>query len=390
VSASRSDHAGAILPGATIGIVGGGQLGLMTALAARPLGYRVWVLDPERECPAAGAADRHIAARYDDAQALEELARGCDVVTFEFENVPASGLERLAQLVPVRPSPAVLATCRHRELEKNFLAKSGFPVVAHRFASSAQELEEAAEALGTPAVAKAVELGYDGKGQSRVESPDDARRVFDAIGAPRVVLERFVPFDAELSVVTARGPDGSHATFPITRNDHAKHVLDVTCAPSGFSADVERRARAMAIAIAEALDVVGLVTVEMFLVGEDLIVNELAPRPHNSGHHTLESCVTSQFEQHVRAVCGLPLGDTSLRSPAAMVNLLGDLWSSGEPDWTRVLATPNAHLHLYGKRVARPGRKMGHVTVLDADAARAVRIARELRASLAPHVSRTK
>ncbi len=393
-STPRANGAGAIvpnpiLPGATIGIVGGGQLGLMSALAARPLGYRVWVLDPERECPAAGAADRHIQARYDDSEALDELARGCDVVTFEFENVPASGLERLARLVPVRPSPNVLATCRHRELEKNFLAANGFPVVAHRFASSAHELEDAARALGTPAVAKAVELGYDGKGQARVDSPEDARRAFDTIGAPRVVLERFVPFDAELSVIAARGTDGSTATFPITRNDHAKHVLDVTCAPSGFSPAIERRARELAIAIAVALDVVGLVTVEMFLVGEDLIVNELAPRPHNSGHHTLQSCATSQFEQHVRAVCGLPLGDTSLRSPAAMVNLLGDLWSAGEPDWRRVLATPNAHLFLYSKRSARPGRKMGHVTVLDADPARAVRIARELRSGLVPHATRS-
>jgi 5-(carboxyamino)imidazole ribonucleotide synthase len=384
VSGARGAQVGPILPGATLGIVGGGQLGAMTAAAARPLGYRVWVLDPDRDCPAAGVADRHLVAGYDDGAALEELARGCAVVTFEFENVPATGLERLRAHVPVRPSPEVLATCRHRELEKTFLARNGFPVVAHRFASWSHELVEAAEALGTPAIAKAVELGYDGKGQSRVESPDDARRAFDVIGAPRVVLERFVPFDAELSVVAARGPDGRSTTFPITRNDHARHVLDVTTAPSGFPPAIERRARELALGIVEALDVVGLLTVEMFLVGQDLIVNELAPRPHNSGHHTIESCVTSQFEQHVRAVCGLPLGDTTLRSPAAMVNLLGDLWTGGEPDWRPILATSGAHLHLYGKRVARPGRKMGHVTVLRPDAAEAAALARDLRAALRP------
>jgi 5-(carboxyamino)imidazole ribonucleotide synthase len=369
-------------PGSTIGIVGGGQLGRMSALAARPLGFRVIVLDPQEDCPASGVADYHLIAPFDDARALDELARESDVVTFEFENVPAAGLERLRALAPVHPSPEVLATCRDRELEKTFLVKHGFPVAAHRFASWASELEDAARALGTPSVAKATTLGYDGKSQALLESPEDAARVFQAIGSDRVVLERLVPFDAELSVSVARNERGEHRSFAPSRNAHSQHVLDVTTVPAGFPAAVERRAMEIADGIADALELVGVLAVELFLVGDDLLVNELAPRPHNSYHHSIESCVTSQFEQHVRSICGLPLGDTRLVRPAAMANLLGDLWAGGEPQWSRVLGASDAHLHLYGKRDPRPGRKMAHLTVLDDDAATAARRVRELRAAL--------
>jgi len=382
VSDEHPVSTGPLPPGSTIGIVGGGQLGRMSALAARPLGYRVVALDPDEACPAAGVVDRLITAPYDEARALDALAEAADVVTFEFENVPAPGLERLRAQVPVHPSPEVLATCRDRELEKTFLAKHGFPVAAHRFASWASELEDAARALGTPSIAKATTLGYDGKGQARLEDPEDAGRVFQAIGSGRVVLERLVPFDAELSISVARGIGGERRTFAPVRNEHRHHVLDVTTAPSGLPAAVERRAIEIADGIADALDLVGVLAVELFLVGGDLIVNELAPRPHNSYHHSIEACVTSQFEQHVRAVAGLPLGDTTLRQPAAMVNLLGDLWAGGEPPWTSVLGAERAHLHLYGKREARPGRKMAHLTVLDDTVDEARRRALALRSAL--------
>lgn len=375
-------HRGPLAPGSTIGIIGGGQLGRMTALAARPLGYDVIVLDPQEDCPASGVVDHHLVADFDDSKALDLLAESSSVVTFEFENVPAPGLERLRAQVPVHPSPEVLATCRDRELEKTFLAENGFAVTPHRFASWASELEEAARDLGTPAIAKATTLGYDGKGQAKLESPGDAGRVFQAIGAGRVVLERIVPFDAELSISVARSTNGQRRVFAPVRNVHHQHILDVTTAPSELPAAVERRALELADAIADALDLVGVLAVELFLVGDQLVVNELAPRPHNSYHHSIEACVTSQFEQHVRAVCGLPLGDTRLLRPAAMVNLLGDLWAGGEPPWSRALEESDAHLHLYGKRDPRPGRKMAHLTVLDdsVDEARARALA--IRAAL--------
>ncbi|QDU69559.1 5-(carboxyamino)imidazole ribonucleotide synthase [Engelhardtia mirabilis] len=358
------------LPGGTLGVVGGGQLGRMFAVAARQLGYRVIVLDPTPDAPAAAVADRQIVAGFDDVEAAGELAESCDRITFEFENAPAATLTELGRHVPVHPAPRVLEICRQRCLEKAALAGAGFPVAPHRAVASPAEVAAALAELGA-GVLKRAEFGYDGKGQARLAPGGDVRAAWEAIGAPRAtgdaapaVFEALVDFEAELSVIVARGAGGETATFPVFENDHANHVLDVTRFPARIDAELANEARALATRIAESLDVVGLLTVELFRTADGLIVNELAPRPHNSGHITIEACDTSQFEQHVRALCGLPLGSTAVRRPGAMVNLLGDLWAAGEPNWSAALAVSGASLHLYGKSQARSGRKMGHICAL--------------------------
>jgi 5-(carboxyamino)imidazole ribonucleotide synthase len=360
-----------ILPGRTVGILGGGQLGRMFAIEARRMGYRVHSLDPTMDCPAGQVADVEVVAAYDDLDAARRFAAGVDVVTFEFENIPAETLRVIAETRPVHPSPEVLHVCRHRLREKGFLSGHGFPVAAYRAVDGAPALARALVELGTPAILKTADFGYDGKGQVRIDRAEDFEAAWAQMGRPLGVLEAFVPFTQEISVICARTQQGDIACFGPVENVHARHILDVTTAPANVAPAALRDALELGRAIAEALGVVGLLAVEMFVGGDRVLVNELAPRPHNSGHYSLDACVTCQFEQQLRAVCGLPLGDVRLLRPAAMANLLGDLWSAGEPDWAAALAFPDVKLHLYGKHDARPGRKMGHLTALADTAAEA-------------------
>ncbi len=355
-----------IRPGSALGLLGGGQLGRMFTLAARNLGYRVHALDPGHDCPAGQVADLEIRAAYNDVYAAQALARGVDVVTVEFENIPAETLEAVAEVRPMHPGAFVLHTVQHRLREKRFLAEHGFPVTPFRQIDTERDLREAAEALGLPAVLKTASFGYDGKGQQKLTEPGQVPAAFAALGGQQGILEAWVPFELECSVVAARSSAGETAVWDVAENAHRNHILDTTVFPARIPAEVAKRAQAMAIAIAGALGVAGMLTVEFFLkAGGELLVNELAPRPHNSGHATIDACTTSQFEQQVRAVCGLPLGDTTLLRPAAMANLLGDLWpKGGEPAWERLLDHRDVKLHLYGKTEARPGRKMGHLTAL--------------------------
>ena len=351
-----------ILPGKTIGILGGGQLGRMFAIAARRMGYRVHALDPAADCPTGQVADVEWSAPYEDVDTARKFAAAVDVVTFEFENIPYETLQAVAELVPVHPAPLVLDTCRHRLREKTFLATHGFPVAKFRPVHSVDELRAALAEIGVPAILKTATFGYDGKGQVRIDDPARAAEAFAKMGAAVGVLEAFVPFTTELSVVVARTRRGETAAFEVAENVHVKHVLDVTVAPATVDEATRRAATDLAYAVARSLDLVGVLAVEMFhLQGGALVVNELAPRPHNSGHFTFDACITSQFEQQLRAVCGLPLGDTTLLRPAAMANLMGDLWERGEPDWAACAAFPDVKIHLYGKAEARPGRKMGHL-----------------------------
>jgi 5-(carboxyamino)imidazole ribonucleotide synthase len=354
---------GVILPGNTIGIFGGGQLGRMIAIAAKRMGYRVVVLDPTPDCPAGQVADDEITAPYTDVAAARDLARRCAVVTAEFENVPAETLEAIEPMVPVRPSSRVLRIAQNRIAEKTFLAEHGFPVPNFRPVRSHEELLRAISEIGCPAVLKTATGGYDGKGQVRIEHPDEAERAWERLGKVDCVLEEFVLLEQEVSVIVARNLRGEEVVYPVAENTHANHILDTSVMPARIAPELARRAQELARAIAEALGVVGLLCVEMFVAQDSrLLVNELAPRPHNSGHQTFDAAVTSQFEQLVRAICNLPLGSTELYRPAAIANLLGDLWEGGEPNWAKALELPEVKLHLYGKAEPRPGRKMGHLT----------------------------
>jgi 5-(carboxyamino)imidazole ribonucleotide synthase len=376
-----------ILPGQTIGIVGGGQLGRMFAIAARRMGYRVHAFDPTPDAPAGQVADVEVSAAYDDLDAARAFARGVDVVTFEFENVPAETLRAIESLRPVRPAPDVLHVCRHRLREKDYLAGHGFPVAPYRAVHGVEELRQTLGELGLPAILKSADFGYDGKGQVRLDAASDLDTAWQRMGRPVGVLEAFVPFTQEISVIVARGLDGRMECFGPAENVHARHILDVTTVPAQVSPRVSADAIELGKAIAQSLGVVGLIAIEMFVVGERVLVNELAPRTHNSGHYSFDACVTSQFEQQLRAVCGLPLGDPRLLQPAAMANLLGDLWEGGEPNWARALEHPGVKLHLYGKHEARPGRKMGHLTALAASASEAREIVVAARAALSRRAS---
>ena len=354
-----------ILPGATIGVMGGGQLGRMFAIAARRMGYRVHIFSPEENGPAAQLADRSTVAFYGDKEAVVQFARAVDVITFEFENIPEPTIEWISQAQLRRPRGEILHIVQNRLREKEFLRGAGFPIAPFRPVTNRVGLDRALKALGYPAILKGAAFGYDGKGQQRIDKGAD----LDFIWAGRVddgcVLETLIDFEKELSVIVARSPNGATAVFPVCENFHRNHILDVTLAPAQIDPRVATAARDLASGVALSLKLVGLLAVEMFLKPNgELVINELAPRPHNSGHWTIEGCVTSQFEQHVRAVCGMPLGATTLLRPTAMVNLLGDAWSGGEPNWSAALAEPNVHLHLYGKREPRPRRKMGHLTAV--------------------------
>jgi 5-(carboxyamino)imidazole ribonucleotide synthase len=380
-----------ILPGATIGVLGSGQLGRMLALAARRMGYRIHTLSPEAETPTGQVADLEVVAAYDDLEAIRAFARGVAVVTFEFENVPAAAAQAAAEYAPVRPDGAVLHTTQHRLREKTFLARAGFPVTPFRPVGSLEELRQALTALGTPAVLKTAGFGYDGKGQVKIDSPAEAEQAWQSIGGQEALLEAFVDFEREVSVVAARGLDGAFAHYGVIENSHQHHILDVSLAPSALPPEVAAEAVEIARGILQALEVVGVLCVEFFLTSAGkLLVNELAPRPHNSGHLTIDACLTSQFEQQLRAVCGLPPGSTEQLRPAAMANLLGDLWQAGAPDWAAACAFPAVKLHLYGKQAARPGRKMGHLTALAASAAEAAQVVRAARAALTPAAKAAK
>ncbi len=368
-----------IVPPAAIGMLGGGQLGRYTLVAARLMGYGTVVLDPDPAAPAGAVADLHLVAAYDDAAALGELAGRCAVVTTEFENPPAAALDRLAGDAVVAPPPPAVAIAQDRVSEKQFLQSLGV-------ATAPWIVGGTAAAVGFPAIVKTARLGYDGKGQRVVADAGALDATLAELGV-RCVVEQQVRLDAEISVLVARTADGRAVSYPVNENHHAGGILDLTVVPARIDSALAAEALALGRSIADALDYVGVLAVEMFVSDARLLVNELAPRPHNSGHWTLDASATSQFEQQVRAVCGLALGSTSLTGAgaAAMVNLLGDLWAGGEPDWAAVLAEPDAHLHLYGKAHARPGRKMGHLTVVGADAdavvARAVALRGRLRTS---------
>ena len=362
-----------ILPGATIGIFGSGQLGRMLALVARRMGYRVATFGdapgPDgRRTPTGQLADLEVVADFDDVDALGAFLEVCDVVTYEFENVPAAVAERAEAMgVPARPSGRVLATCQDRAAEKRFLAETAIPTVAVAEApGGAAELAAAVAQVGYPAVVKTAAFGYDGKGQWRLTGPADLAGVAAEVGEHAVVVEELVTLAAEISVIVARGIDGQARTYPAIQNAHLDHILDWSACPAAVDPAAAATADGYARRIAEAVDLVGVLAVELFLTGDGrVLVNELAPRPHNSGHLTIEACPTSQFEQQLRAVCGLSLGATEPFTPAAMANLLGDRWAAGEPDWAALLGQPGVALHLYDKGAARPGRKLGHLTAVD-------------------------
>ncbi len=372
-----------LLPGATLGVLGSGQLGRMFAIAARRMGYRVHTLSPESDSPTGQVADQEITASYEDLDAVSEFAKRVSVVTFEFENVPSATAEVAARFAPVRPAGQVLHVIQHRLREKTYLQEHGFPVTPFRAVRSAEELQAAIREIGCPAVLKTAGWGYDGKGQVKIQSVDEAALAWERLETSEAILEGFVDFRLEVSVVGARGIDGAIANFGLLENSHSNHILDVTVAPARVSSRVAAEAEAIARGVLESLDVVGVLCVEMFLTHDDrLLINELAPRPHNSGHLTFDANVTSQFEQQVRAICGLPLGSIELLRPAAMANLLGDVWENGEPCWAEALRLPEVKLHLYGKSSARVGRKMGHLTAMANSADEAERIVREARRRL--------
>jgi 5-(carboxyamino)imidazole ribonucleotide synthase len=366
VSGSRGSGPGRVIgPGATLGVLGSGQLGRMFTIAARRMGYRVHTFSPDEDTPTGQVADLEVTASYDDMDALREFARHVDVVTFEFENVPIEAIETVEELAPVRPAGLALHTAQQRSREKTFLAERGFPTVPFARAASQDELWDAVARIGTPAIVKTAAFGYDGKGQHAVASPADVQHIWTKLGEQEVVVEKRISLQAELSVVAARGLDGDAALYPIFENRHRHHILDLTTSPAMIPPVLARRASEITRAILEELQYVGVLCVEFFLSTDgELLVNELAPRPHNSGHLTFDASLTSQFEQQVRAMCGLPLGSTELLRPAAMANLLGDLWLGGEPNWAGACRFANVKLHLYGKTQARTGRKMGHLTCL--------------------------
>ncbi|MBA2622745.1 MAG: 5-(carboxyamino)imidazole ribonucleotide synthase [Chthoniobacterales bacterium] len=375
----------AYLPGARIGVMGGGQLGRMFAMAARRMGYRVEVFTPEENSPAGQFADLTRIAEYTNEAAVRRFAQDVDVITFEFENVPAETVGWCAKSRDVRPAGAILHIAQNRLREKDFLAGAGLPIAPYRAVRNAYELADAIEQIGRPAILKTAAFGYDGKGQQTINTRDDFDEIWNASSADELVLEASVDFVAELSVIVARGADGATKTFPVCENIHRNHILDLTVVPARIDAEVEHAAAALACAIAERLELVGLLAVELFLKPDgELLVNELAPRTHNSGHWTIEGCATSQFEQHVRAVCGLPLGSTEILRPSAMANILGDAWQNGEPDWSKALHTEGVHLHLYGKQEPRPRRKMGHLTAVGATAEEVIARVTKARADLYP------
>ncbi len=372
-----------ILPNSTVGVFGSGQLGRMFAIEARKMGYRVHAFSPAIDTPTGQIADFETSAAYEDLDAVKKFAQTVDVVTFEFENVPFETVAAATHFVNVFPGGEVLHTTQNRLREKNFLARNNFPHTPFARVETLEELKKSVTKLGFPCILKTAGFGYDGKGQVKIDANTDLEIAFANLKNQTAVLEVFVEFEKEISVVAARDLRGNFAHYGAFENAHTHHILDISFAPALVSPKTEKEAVEIARQILTKLDVVGVLCVEFFVTKDGkLLVNELAPRPHNSGHLTVDACITSQFEQQLRAVCGLPLGSTEYVKPAAMANLLGDLWERGEPDWNRALQFPNVKLHLYGKQKARVGRKMGHLTALADTADEAVNIVQKARKSL--------
>jgi 5-(carboxyamino)imidazole ribonucleotide synthase len=376
-----------ILPGATLGLLGGGQLGRMFTVAARTLGYRVTVLDPDPLSPAAEFATGHLNTAYTHPVSLDELANTCAAVTTEFENAPADALIQLAAHTTVRPGGKAVAVAQDRITEKSFFRSNDFPVGAFAFIRSAADFDAALGQVPLPALLKTARFGYDGKGQAKIVTRSDLEATFAAWRQVPCILEQLLTLECEISVILGRAANGENAVFPVAENQHTHGILDISIAPARIPEALAREAVSLATRVAVALDYVGVLAVEFFVVsGSKLLINEIAPRPHNSGHYTIDACRTSQFEQQVRVLCGLPLGDPSLHTPAVMLNLLGDAWKGHDretaPDWSRILKHPGAHLHLYGKREARLGRKMGHVTICEDSLEKALGIALQIKSDL--------
>jgi 5-(carboxyamino)imidazole ribonucleotide synthase len=372
-----------ILPGSTIGVFGSGQLGRMFAIEARKAGYRVHTFSPDTDTPTGQVADVETSADYSDLDAVRDFAQSVNVVTFEFENVPSATVDAAAEFVAVHPRGDILHTTQNRLREKTFLSENGFPVAKYEHIKTIEDLYHGLDEIAVPAVLKTAGFGYDGKGQQKIRSVGEIDPAFENLKGQEAVLEQFVEFQKEVSVVCARGQNGAFAHYGVIENEHANHILDVSFAPAEVAETVKTEAVEIARAIAENFDYVGTMCVEFFLTtDEKLLVNEIAPRPHNSGHLTFGPAVTSQFEQQLRAVCGLPLGSTEFYRPAAMANLLGDVWADGEPDWASALIDPRVKLHLYGKSDPRPGRKMGHLTATADDAKAAADLVRAARKRL--------
>ena len=372
-----------ILPPAMLGMLGGGQLGRFFVIAAHEMGYKVTVLDPDSNSPAGKIADVHLCAAFDDQAALLQMANSCAAITTEFENVPADSLSLLAGIKPVRPSAHSVAIAQHRVSEKNFLKQSGLPVAPFVVINQAEDLPADSEAI-YPAILKVARFGYDGKGQARVSNRQEALTAFKAFEHEECVLEKMLKLDYEVSVVLARDAQGNVASFPTSENSHLNGILDVSIAPARGSDAISHQAQKLAIMVAEKLDYTGVLGVEFFVCDGELLVNEMAPRPHNSGHYTIDACISNQFEQQVRVLTGLPLGSAKQHSSAVMVNLLGDIWPSADeaPAWLAALAQAQLKMHLYGKHAARAGRKMGHYTVLSANRDEAIKLAMQVRAEL--------
>lgn len=382
-STNPTHDAKPILPGATLGVLGSGQLGRMFALAAANLGYRVHVFSAEPNSPAGQVAQAETVADYNDSDAVATFAKAVDVVTLEFENVPAVATETASQFAPVRPSGQVLHTTQDRLREKRFLQSAGIPCTPFAQVTTANELSIAVKKIGAPAVLKTTAWGYDGKGQAKFDLPAEAKQAWEKLDQQPAICEGWVDYQHELSVLVARSIDGAVAVYGPIANQHENHILDVSIFPATDLDGIANEAHEIGRTIVEELDVVGIICVEFFLTTDGrLLVNEIAPRPHNSGHLTIDACPASQFEQQVRAICGMPLGSTDPVAPAAMANLLGDLWQQGEPRWEKVLADANVRLHLYGKAAARTGRKMGHLAALAATAAEAERLVLAARRAL--------
>ena len=388
MSASSSENKKVVLPGSLLAILGGGQLGRMTAMAARTMGYRVRVMDPEAKCPASFVVDETIGGKWADVDAAEALARGADAVTLEIEQIGVDALKRVDALAPLRPGVEPIRIIQDKTLQKVWLADNGFPVGPFRVVTSDDELQRAVPELDGRVFLKIGRGGYDGRGQARIglDAPATADAIsaaWQSIGAQNAVAEQALELDFEISVMAARTPSGEVRSYPSARNHHENQILAWSVLPSGISDSLEQRAQKLAAEIIDRMGLEGLLCIEMFVTRQgELLVNELAPRPHNSYHQSERGCVTSQFEQLVRAACNLPLGDTSLISPCAIANLLGDLWSDGEPDWAAALAVPGVRLHLYEKLAPRAGRKMGHLSATGATAAEALERVQQAKAAL--------
>jgi 5-(carboxyamino)imidazole ribonucleotide synthase len=372
-----------ILPNATLGVLGGGQLGRMFTLAAYSMGYRVVVLDPDPHSPAGLIADQHIKADYRDHAALQLLGDECAAITTEFENVPAESLEHLEKFCAVRPGARAVRIAQDRIREKTFIQEQGLATAAFVAIYEDADIVDAVEALNAPLLMKTAYLGYDGKGQVQVNTLAEARRAFEQLGNNPCVLEEMIDLEHEVSVILARSIDGRHSVYPVGENRHINGILDTTMVPAAIDPALGEKAVDMATRLADSMQYCGVLAVEFFCTRQgELLINEMATRPHNSGHYTVDACATSQFEQQVRMMCGLPPGDTRILSPVVMTNLLGDIWKNGEPEWQHALNESQAHLHLYGKKNARPGRKMGHINCLATDIEQALATTARIRSAL--------